>query len=101
MKKIKLDSRKLILKKDVIGNLTHSEMKAVVGGETGYGGCENFTVEGYTCQTKQGPPYCGDWYNPTYGGCDTVGCEGEEPKTCWATQPFICVVNITEPCSKY
>ena len=77
MKKIKLNAAKLVLKKEIVGNLTNSEMKQVVGGgETGYGFCTNFTIEGFTCKTKQGPPDCGDWYNVTYGGCDTVGCQG-------------------------
>jgi len=78
MKKIKLDQKKLILKKKLVGNLTDNEMKEIFGGEeTGIGGCTNFTIEGTNCQTHQGPPYCGDWYNPTYGGCATVGCQTE------------------------
>lgn len=74
MKKIKLNSAKLILKKDVIGNLTTSEMQNVQGGgETGYAYCNNFTIEGFTCNTRDAA--CGPF--GTAVGCDSNnGCGG-------------------------
>lgn len=85
MKKIKLNSAKLILKKDVIGSLSSDELKNVVGGEaTGYGMCTNFTQEGYTCGGESNvnrcltdmigcpPPYP---LPPTYNYCQpTLQC---------------------------
>lgn len=65
MKKIKLNSSKLILKKSIIGNLTSSEMKNILGGEeTGQSGCQNLTEE-----------YCQSNDPMLFTLCATQGCE--------------------------
>jgi hypothetical protein len=67
MKKIKLNSNKLNLKKENIGNLLSKEtMKNVIGGktETGYGPCTDYTQG--ACGNSA-PPKCGS-------GNISIGC---------------------------
>lgn len=91
MKKIKLDTGKLKLKKESIGNLLNKEiMKQIVGGyggTTGYGGCMDYTQNGVgACQSQNCSPF------QTMGGCGTGGGGGGESGhlSCEFTCPMTC-----------
>ena len=76
MKKIKLDSAKLVLKKEIIGNLTNTEMVNVMGGDaygTGAGMCTDFTKqEGTQCQSDYKGNCTGPF--PSYGCPESHAC---------------------------
>lgn len=69
MKKIKLDSARLQLKKETISNLTNDELKKIQGGyNTQYPPCGSGG-----CNTSTCPAFTTNCYNTSGSGCTSPG----------------------------